>query len=310
MEYRRLAFANLEISRTAFGCWAIGGHGYGAVDDEESIKAIKKALDFGINFFDTADVYGFGKSEKILRKALGESRHKVVIASKGGVRWDSSGKIRKDCSPNYLRQAVEGSLLRLGLDCIPLYYIHWPDGQTPISEAVGALGRLMQEGKIGSIGLSNFSGPQLEEALTYERIQAVQVRYNILQQTRALELIPICRQNNITLVAWGALGDGLLTGKFTKDTRFGGNDHRRRSPGFQGDRFLNNLLRVENLRTISSSIGVTMGQLALRWVLDSLNFSCVLFGAKTEQQVSENIGAIGWHLTEEDLAAIEKSIFK
>lgn len=298
----------MEISRIGFGCWAMGGHGYGAVDDGESIKAVKKALDCGINYFDTADVYGFGKSENILRQALEKSRHKVIIASKGGVRWDSSGKTWKDCSPHYLRKAVEGSLLRLGLDCIPLYYIHWPDGQTPISDAVGMLGRLMQEGKIGSIGVSNFSGPQLEEALSYERIQAVQVRYNILQRTRALELVPICRQNNISLVAWGALGAGLMTGKFTADTHFGDSDHRSRSPEFQGDRFLNNLLQVDNLRTISSSKGVTMGQLALRWVLDRLNPSCVLFGAKTEQQVTENMGAIGWQLTNDDLAAIEKAV--
>jgi myo-inositol catabolism protein IolS len=297
-----------RITRLGMGCWAIGGHGWGYVDDDDSVKSIRFALNNGINFFDTADVYGLGKSERILCKSLGESRKKVIIASKGGVRWDISGRTYKDMSPSYLRQAVEGSLKRLELECIPLYYIHWPDNKTPISDAVGTLGLLKKEGKIGAIGVSNFSLEQLEEAIRTERIHVIQMQYNILQKKNILDFIPICKSNNIRLVAWGALADGLLTGKFRTETQFNNDDHRSRSPEFQGEKYVQNLQIIENLKIISSLRGVTLSQMALRWVFDSLDFSCALFGAKTEKQVSENLGANGWQLTKKELSEIEDAL--
>ena len=146
----------MTVSRLAFGCWAMGGHGYGTVDDAESIAAVKKALELGINFFDTADVYGFGHSERILSEALDSRRHDVVIATKFGVSWDDSGKTRKDCSPKRLVEALEGSLRRLRVECIPLYQIHWHDGITPVPDLMETLLRCREAGKIRYIGCSNF----------------------------------------------------------------------------------------------------------------------------------------------------------
>jgi len=306
LEYKKLANTNIMVSRLGFGCWAIGGHGYGNVDDYESEKAITKALDCGINFFDTADVYGFGHSEEVLSKALGSKRHDVIIASKGSVRWDESGRVRKDCTPEYLMRAVEGSLKRLRLDFIPLYYIHWPDDQTPISDTIGTLVRLKEDGKIGAIGVSNFSPVQLIEAMHHATVSAVQVQFNMLWRMKANELIPLCNHHSMVLVAWGALGHGLLTGKFTKYSTFSLEDHRNRLPDFQGGEFIKNLDTVDKLRVIANFRGVSLSQLSLRWILDKVDCSCALFGAKTEGQVMENLGPIDWKLTLKELGDIDK----
>ncbi len=305
MEYQKLNSSLQEVSSLGFGCWAIGGHGYGTVDDNESKKAIAKAIESGVNFFDTADVYGFGKSESLLAEALGNKIKNVIVASKGGVRWNAKGETVKDCSPKYLRQAVERSLSRLRLECIPLYYIHWPDEKTPVEDSVGELGLLKKEGKIGAIGVSNFSSEQIKRALSSQKIEAAQVQYNMLQREKALDIIRVCKENNILIVAWGALGDGLLTGKFTSDSRFSEGDHRRKSSEFQGEKFITNLEIVEKINELSLEMGIKNSQLALRWILDTIGFSCALFGAKTEKQVTENLGAVGWSLNENDLQKIE-----
>ena len=156
MEFRRLNNTNLEISRIGFGCWAIGGHGYGQVEETDAIAAIRKAVGEGINFFDTADVYGFGQSEKILSKALGHTRHKVVIATKFGVNWNDEGETFKDISAKHVKEAVEASLKRLEIESIPLYQVHWYDGKTPIEETLEVLNKCKKEGKIQNIGVSNF----------------------------------------------------------------------------------------------------------------------------------------------------------
>ena len=298
-----------QISRPGMGCWAIGGHGWGEVKESESIAAIRFAFDQGINFFDTADVYGLGKSEEILRLALGAHLKFVFFASKGGVRWDETGKVWNDSSPSYIRQALESSLRRLNIEKIPLYYIHKPDNKTPIAEIIETLAKLKEDGKIGHIGVSNFSVSQLETALAVAPISAIQVRFNLLQRECGEEISQICRKNNIKLVAWGALADGLLTGKFKKGDAFDQNDHRSRSPDFQGERFLKNLEIIEKLKSIAQSRNVSMSQLALRWVMDKHHFACPLFGAKTASQVKENIGVAGWQLTSEEMSAIDRLCF-
>lgn len=294
-----------DVTRLGMGCWAVGGHGWGEVHDSESIAAIRYAYDRGVTFFDTADVYGLGKSENILRQALGKNLNSVFVASKGGVRWDESGNVWNDSSPEYLQCAVEASLQRLGVDQIPLYYLHKHDHKTLLPETIGALLKLREQGKIGEIGVSNLSPSQIAEALTVAPIQAVQVRFSILQRACGEELASLCRRHGVKLVAWGALADGLLTGKFSRGSTFREDDHRSRMPDFQGERFLENLRTVEVLQKIANRRHVSLSQLALRWVLDKYAWTCSLFGAKTAVQVEENLGAMGWRLSQGEMVAIE-----
>jgi aryl-alcohol dehydrogenase-like predicted oxidoreductase len=308
LETMRLGQTGPCISRLGMGCWAIGGHGWGNVSDDDSISAVRCALENGVTFFDTADAYGLGKSETLLASTLGTSRNKVVIASKGGVRWNESRKVWSDISPTYLRLAVENSLRRLKLDSIPLYYIHKPDEVTPIQESVAALERMREEGKIGAIGVANFSIDQLLQGVQVAPIAAVQARLNIFNRDASKELLGICKKHSITLVAWGALADGLLTGKFTENTKFLDDDHRSRMPEFAGDDFLVYAKCVKLLEQLAADRGRHVSQLALRWVLDYADVICALFGAKTDIQVRENLGADGWHLTKEDLAAIDSVV--
>lgn len=296
------------VTRIGMGCWAAGGHGWGAVNDLESISAIRYAYDRGVNFFDTADVYGFGKSEKILRQALGKNLNSVLISSKGGVRWNESGKVWNDSSPKYLELAVESSLKRLGIESIPLYYIHKLDTKTPIAEIMGTLLTLRKAGKIREIGVSNFSSVQLVEALRVAPICAVQIRCNLLDHIQAEKLAHLCTRYNIKLIAWGVLADGLLTGKFNASSTFGVDDHRSCLPDFQGVKFLENLQLIEKIQSIARTRKISLGQLALRWVMDKYKWSCSLFGAKTVSQVEENLGAEGWHLSQEEITLIDQCL--
>jgi aryl-alcohol dehydrogenase-like predicted oxidoreductase len=305
IEYINCSGADNRISRIGLGCWAAGGHGWGKVKDEDSINAIRKAFEIGINFFDTADCYGFGKSEKILRTALQNNLKKTFVCSKGGVRWNKAGDVWSDSSPGYIRNAVENSLQRLGIEQIPLYYLHKIDKKTPLIETMIELSVLRREGKIGQIGVANLNANQLEIALTVTPICAVQVQFNLLNRSKGEALSRLCKQHNIKLVAWGAIADGLLSGKFDRRTTFGNDDHRSRHPEFQGARFLENLERVKYFRSIADSHNVSLAQLALRWVMDKYEWACPLFGAKTANQVEENIGAFGWRLSNKEILQLD-----
>ena len=281
----------LEVSRVGMGGCPLGGHGWGQVDDRESIRAVHAALDQGVNFFDTADIYGLGHSERVLAEALGAERSRVVIASKFGVRRDSTGKMVKDIRPEHLRRALEGSLRRLRLERLPLYYIHWPDGSTPIEDAVGALERCREQGKVHAIGVSNFNREQLEAACDRATIAAVQVQYSLADREAAERLLPTSRRRRTPVVTWGSLAQGLLTGKFDGQTRFDQTDRRSRYDNFKGGRFQRNLLLAQQVQEAARRLGRTPAQVAMRWLLDTPGISCVLFGAKSPQQVKENVVA-------------------
>jgi len=306
LELIRLSTDGPFFTRIGMGCWAVGGHGWGTVNDHDSIKAIRHAYERGVTFFDTADCYGLGKSERILCEALGDNLKTVFVASKGGVRWDESGRVWNDSSPAYLRVALEASLQRMKLERIPLYYLHKPDNETPISETMGVLARLREEGKIGEIGVANFTLNQLEEALKTAPVRVAQNRFNLLQREQGLQLAELCQKRGVFLVTWGALADGLLTGKFDRFSTFAEDDHRSRLPAFRGDAFQANLKIIDKLRTVAKNRGVLLSQLALRWVMDRYDWTCPLFGAKTVQQVEENLGAAGWKLTDEDMSQIDE----
>lgn len=272
------------------GC-PLGGHGWGASDDAELIAAVVEAYDRGVRCFDTADVYGLGHSERLLSRALGRRVSDVLLATKFGVRWNADGKITKDTSPTYLRAALEASLTRLQVETIDLYYVHWPDGTTPIEEVMGELHRCREEGKIRWIGLSNHDGAEVRRAVAAGPVHALQVQYSLTDRAPAEALAPVALELGIPMVTWGSLGQGLLTGKFDSNTRFADDDRRSRYEGFQGDRFLANLAIADRVRSVAARHGMTMAEVSLRWVLQRPGVQTVLFGAKRPSQVTDNVRA-------------------
>lgn len=297
---------HFSATRLGFGGCPLGGHGWGSdFQVKEGMEAVRRAWDKGVRLFDTADVYGLGQSEERLSESLGSSRHQATIATKFGVRWDATGRTRKDLSLSYLRSALEASLRRLRLECIPLYYVHWPDQVTPIPEVIGELKRCQDEGKIQSIGVSNFSAMQLQQACCTARIAAAQFQCSLVDRQEIDSLMPIARANKVALVAWGALAQGLLTGKFDSQSNFEKNDRRYRYDNFKGEKFQANLRVVKRVQAVAGRLGVTPAQVAIRWLLDAKGIDVVLFGAKRLNQVDDNLGCIGWSLDQESFRALD-----
>lgn len=305
MEYAQLGVSNLSVSRLGFGGWAIGGHGFGAVLDSESIRAIHRAIDIGVTLFDTADVYGLGHSEEILARALPKGDDRIILATKGGVRRDSGGKIVHDISREALRTAIDGSLRRLGVDCIPLYQLHWPDGRTPIGDAVETLLLARQAGKINQIGCCNCSWEMIREAQTVAPIASVQVPFNLLDRWAVAPVIERCREAQISVLAFSPLAQGVLSGKYGPQSRFDAHDVRSRNPFLAPDRIDRTVSICGDLKRIGARYGRTSSQVAIRWVLQKPGVTCALAGAKTARQVEEN-ASIDWRLTSDDLFELEK----
>ena len=297
MEYRRLT-GDREISVVGFGCWAIGGHGYGEVDDRTSISAVRKAWELGVNLFDTADVYGFGRSESILSEALGNDRHSAVIATKFGVDWDRTGKIWRDASPARARKALEASLRRLRLERIPLFQVHWPDPAVSLEETLAELELQREAGKVDMIGVSNFDATDILRAGA-GRVASAQYGYNIVDRVRETD-IARCREARVGVLAYGVLARGLLSGKFQRAQEFGPGDTRAKDPTFQGEA-LNRLLGAAKLlRDTAQRAHVTPAQVAIRWAIDQPGVTSAIIGAKTPEQVTENVLALDTVISEKD----------
>ncbi len=311
MEYVKLGLTDLEVSRIGFGCWAIGGHGYGNVDDNESIRAIKIALDLGINFFDTADVYGFGHSEEILCKGLGFKRNEVVIASKFGVNWDERGNTFKDCSPKRVVEALENSLRRLKMDVIPLYQIHWPGPNIPLQETMEALLACQRAGKIKYIGCSNFEKALIEQLLKIGRIDSLQSLYNLLDRSVERDILPTCKKFNMSFIAHSPLARGFLSGKYEPNHNFCGSDTRGKSPYFSSKKFNEKKQLLDTIKKIGEHYGKTISQVALRWVLDNPLITYAIVGIKNVNQLKENVVSADWRLSAEDFTKllIQSQIF-
>ena len=282
---------DLKPSRIGLGGAPLGGHGWGERDDNSALLAIKCALNLGITFFDTADVYGLGLSERLLSQALGNDRHKVVIATKGGVRWDSLGRTKRDSSPAYLSRAVDESLRRLKIDSIPLYFLHWQDGFTPIRESIEKLVDLKRVGKIQAIGLSNISISDFEDCATMD-VSAIQVKGNLLEPDDLYSINNLAKLHNISVIAFSVLSDGLLSGQITEGRKFSEDDHRSRYPLFQENKMQEVLDKIEKLKAIASRVDRSIINLALRWPIDMGLSDSVLFGAKRPSQVEENLMGI------------------
>lgn len=307
MEYIPLRHTNLTISRLIFGCEPLGGTDWGKVDENLLDQAVSRSVDLGVNCFDVANVYGLGLAEERLSQILGSKRHEVVIISKFGVNWEtprgrSRAKTFLDCSPERVISCLEGSLQRLRLDCIPIYLVHWPDPKTPIDKTLEVLLRFQKEGKIQYFGVSNFPLTLLREANRFTNVGILELQYNLVDRSAEEELLPYCQTEKINVFAYGALAQGLLTGKYDASTTFEKDDRRHRLSHFKPDAIKKNLRILDKLKIIGDRYEKTMSQVAIRWILDNPSISAAIVGAKTPFQTEMNLGALDWQLTDQELA--------
>ncbi len=307
METTQLQGIATRASRVALGTWAIGGWMWGGSEEEESIRTIHAALDQGINVIDTAPVYGFGRSEEIVGKAVARrgDRHRVIIATKVALEW-REGRIFRNSTAARIAAEFEDSLRRLQTDYIDIYQVHWPDPRVPFEETAAALARLYQAGKIRAIGVSNYSPAQMEAFRQAAPLHTCQPPYNLFERQIEQDVLPYCRENGIALLAYGALCRGLLSGKMDPATRFTGDDLRQVDPKFQQPRFGQYLAAVSRLdRLARERHGRGVMQLAVRWILDQ-GAAIALWGARHPQQVEDVGEATGWALTADDRAEIDR----
>ncbi len=306
MKTRTLGSSGIEITEIGFGTNYIGGHNlYENVDEEEGIRLVQRVVDVGITFIDTADIYGMGRSEELVGKALEGRWDQVVLATKGGIMFDGKTRTGISNDPAYLRKALEASLKRLGRDHVDLYYIHRWDEKTPPEASFGALMRFKEEGLIRAAGVSNFELPQIEAALKAGPVDALQSRYNILQREVEPEILPFCREHRISFIPWGPLAYGLLGGKYERGYRLPENDWRHRSEAFDPGVFEKNLDVVDALKTMAEKKNVTTSQLAIRWLLAKPAVASVIAGAKRIDQLEQNTQADAVELSERDVSQID-----
>jgi aryl-alcohol dehydrogenase-like predicted oxidoreductase len=307
MEYARIPGTSFEVSRVALGTWAIGGWMWGGTDEAESIATIHAAVEHGINLIDTAPVYGFGRSEEIVGKALAEGnlRARVRIATKVGLEWER-GRVFRNASRARILEEFEASLRRLQTDHIDVYQLHWPDPLVPIEEAAEAMGTLFEQGSIGAIGVSNFSVLQMERFRRVAPLHVLQPPYNLFEREIEAEVLPYCRKNNIATFGYGALCRGLLSGRMRADTKFEGDDLRRTDPKFQQPRFAQYLAAVERLDQFAGRrFDKRVIELAVRWMLDQ-GITSALWGARHPAQLQPVDDVGGWRLDASAMAEIDR----
>jgi len=303
------------LSEIGLGAWAIGGAwqwGWGPQDDRDSLATIQKALDLGINWIDTAPVYGLGHSEEVVGKAVAGKRQDVFIATKCGLVWDDRGRVRNNNRPDSIRRECEASLKRLNTDYIDLYQIHWPDPRTPVEASWEEMLRLKQEGKVRYIGVSNFGVDLLETCERLGHVNSLQPPYSMVHRVRypevENEILPWCRAHGVGVVAYSPLQNGLLTGKFTRERleQLPRDDWRRKSEFFQEPLFSQVLELVERLKPIAATYEKSLTQLAIAWVLQNPAVTAAIVGARRPEQVEEHVGGSGWEISLDDRRIIEE----
>jgi aryl-alcohol dehydrogenase-like predicted oxidoreductase len=302
----RLGTTDLQVSTIALGTWAYGGD-WGAVDIEGATATIHAALDLGVNVFDTAQAYGFGRAEALLADALWSRvrRQDVVIATKGGLRMDGT-RLLRDASPAWLRQGVEESLSNLRTDYIDLYQLHWPDLHTPAEATAGALSALVAEGKVRHVGVSNYDAAQMAELGRFIEVETLQPPYHLFRREIEADILPYCAAHNVAVLVYGPMAHGLLSGAMTPQTRFAPDDWRSHSPDFTGDGFAANLAVVGQLQSFAAKRDVSLPQLAVAWTLAHPAVDVALVGAQRPDQLGELVGAADIKLSDADLAEIDR----
>jgi aryl-alcohol dehydrogenase-like predicted oxidoreductase len=297
----------LQVARVALGTWAMGGWMWGGTDERESVATIRAALEQGINLIDTAPVYGFGVSERIVGQALAAAglRARAVIATKVGLEWHD-GKVYRNATRERIMREIEESLRRLRTDYIDIYQVHWPDPLVPIEETAEAMRTLHDQGKIRAIGVSNFSVEQMERFRKVAPLHVLQPPYNLFERAIEGKILPYCRANNIATFGYGALCRGLLSGRMRPDTTFEGDDLRRLDPKFQPPRYAQYLTAVGQLDQLAQDFYQRrVIQLAVRWMLDQ-GISVALWGARHPDQLQAALGVAGWSLGAATRARIDR----
>ena len=308
MQMRTIGETTIAVTPIGMGCWPIVGITSVDVTEAHSLATLEAAFEAGVNFFDTAYCYGYdGESERMIARALGKERDKIIIASKGGLHWDNGTQV-SDASPERILRQCEESLKRLQTECIDLYYLHAPDPNTPISRTAEAFRNLLDTGKVRSVGLSNCTTTQLEEFAAVCPIAACQPHYNMLQREIERDLLPWCQSHQISIVAYWPLMKGLLAGKLARSHQFAAKDGRAKYPMFQGDEWHKNQDFLDELRALSQQTGYSVAQIVINWTIQQPGITVALCGAKRPEQIRENAAALSWELTDEQMQRIDAAI--
>ena len=311
MRTRRLGNTDLELTVVGLGTWAIGGpwqYGWGPQDENEAIAAILKAIDLGINWIDTAAIYGCGHSEELLGMALKKTKTRPIIATKCSLLWNEKKEKVGCLKAESIRKECEDSLKRLGVEVIDLYQMHWPDPEKDIEEGWGEIARLQKQGKVRHIGVCNYNTAQLDRIRKIASVASLQPPYNMNNRGVEKDLLGYCAKNNIGVVAYSPMQRGLLTGKFSKKylATLAPDDHRLKSGDYQEPEFSATLALVDKLRPIAERNKRTLAQLAIAWVLRRPEVTSAIVGARKPSQIAETAPAADWTLTKNDIAEIEK----
>jgi aryl-alcohol dehydrogenase-like predicted oxidoreductase len=308
MYVRKLGNSDLTVSAIGLGCMSMSGT-YGKSDDEQSIAVVHRALDLGVNFIDSSDMYGWGHNEQLLGRALKGRRHRAVLATKFGQVQSPDGKGNLvDGSPAYVARACDASLKRLGVDVVDVYFQHRVDPKVPIEDTVGAMSRLVEQGKVRYLGLSEAAPATIQRAHAVHPISAVQSEYSLLYRSPAEETLPTCRERGISYIAYSPLGRGFLTGRLQTDADLAADDRRRQHPRFQSANFDHNRKLVLHIEEIAREKACTPSQLVLAWLLAQGQDILPIPGTKRISYLEENLGAVNVQLTPADLREIDEAM--